>query len=276
MRGEARGILRGDRVLSYAAPRPANATLTAGEWWPEDYRGPPLLSFDTTLAQAMGIGIGDRISIKILGREIEAEIANLRFVDWGNLSVNFAMIYSPGLISAAPHNYVATARTETAAETGLHRAVTDKFPGISTIRVKEALETVDNVLRQLASAVRAAGSVTLLSGVLVLAGAMAAGQGQRHYDAVILKVLGATRWRILTPYILEYAMLGLMAALLATLAGGIIAYGVVTQIMRGDWTFLPIPVAVTLVSATFMTILLGLTTTWHSLQQKSAPLLRNS
>jgi putative ABC transport system permease protein len=105
---------------------------------------------------------------------------------------------------------------------------------------------------------------------------MAAGQGQRHYDAVILKVLGATRWRILTPYILEYAMLGLMAALLATLAGGIIAYGVVTQIMRGDWTFLPIPVAVTLVSATFMTILLGLTTTWHSLQQKSAPLLRNS
>ena len=276
MPAEARWILRGDRVLSYAATRPANATLTAGEWWPEDYRGPPLLSFDTTLAQAMGIGIGDRISIKILGREIEAEIANLRFVDWGNLSVNFAMIYSPGLISAAPHNYVATARTETAAETGLHRAVTDKFPGISTIRVKEALETVDNVLRQLASAVRAAGSVTLLSGVLVLAGAMAAGQGQRHYDAVILKVLGATRWRILTPYILEYAMLGLMAALLATLAGGIIAYGVVTQIMRGDWTFLPIPVAVTLVSATFMTILLGLTTTWHSLQQKSAPLLRNS
>lgn len=275
MPAEARWILRGDRVLSYAATPPANSTLTAGEWWPEDYRGPPLLSFDTTLAQAMGIGVGDRMSIKILGREIEAKIANLRFVDWGNLSVNFAMIYSPGLISAAPHNYVATARAEPEAETTLHRAVTDKFPAISTIRMKEALETVDNVLRELATAVRAAGSITLLSGVLVLAGAMAAGQGQRHYDAVILKVLGATRWRILTPYILEYAILGLMAALLACLSGGIIAYGIVTQIMRADWSFLPLPVVITLICATFLTVLLGLTTTWHSLQQKSAPHLRN-
>ncbi len=275
MPAEARWVLRGDRVLSYAANQPDNSTLTAGEWWPEDYRGPPLLSFDTTLAQAMGIGVGDRLSIKILGREIEAEIANLRFVDWGNLSVNFAMIYSPGLISAAPHNYIATARAQSGAETALHRAVTDKFPGISTIRMKEALETVDNVLRELATAVRAAGSITLLSGVLVLAGAMAAGQGQRHYDAVILKVLGASRRRILTPYILEYAILGLLAALLACLSGGVIAYGIVTQIMRADWSFLPGAVVLTLVFATVLTILLGLGTTWRTLQQKSAPRLRN-
>lgn len=271
---ESRWALRGDRVLSYAAVMPENTLLDDGEWWPAGYAGPQLLSLDAQLALGMGLKVGDTLSVNVLGRELEAKIANLRRIDWSTMGINFALIFSPGVISAAPHGYLATARATQIAEERLHKTVTDAFPSVSAVRVKETLAAVNALLANLTNAVRAAGSVTLLSGILVLAGALAAGHAQRVYDAVLLKVLGATRARILLAYVAEYAILGLSAAGLAGILGTLASYLVVTQLMRAEFVFLPMSLAITLAASIIVTIILGLASTWRALGQKPAAALR--
>ena len=273
---EARWALRGDRVLSFAATLPEKAELAAGQWWPPDYSGPPLLSLDATLAKTLGLGVGDSMTVNIMGREIEARIANLRRIDWSTMGVNFALIFSPGLISAAPHSFLATARTAQSAEMTLHNSVTDKYPGVSVVRVRETLAAVNALLNHLDIAVRAAGGVTLLTGVLVLAGALAAGHKQRLYDAVVMKVLGASRRRVVLAYAAEYALLGLCAAGLAGLVGTIAGYLTVTYLMHVDFVFLPGVLVITLAGTLFLTILLGLAMTWRVLGQNAAVVLRGN
>ena len=271
---EARWALRGDRNLSFAVSPPENTVFAAGEWWPPEYAGPPLLSLDARLATDMGLAVGDTMTVNVLGRDIEARIANLRSIDWSTMGVNFALIISPGLISSAPHSFLATARATGGAETPLHIAVTDKFPGVSVVQVRETLETVNGLLNNLAVAVRSAGGVTLVTGILVLAGALAAGHGQRVYDAVLLKVLGASRARIVLAYAAEYALLGLAAAGLASLIGAIAAYMTVTHLMHAEFIFLPATLVITLSGTVFLTIFLGLAMTWRVLGQKAAGVLR--
>ena len=104
-------------------------------------------------------------------------------------------------------------------ETDLTRAVAQVYPNVTIIRVKEALETASGIIENIGLAVRAMSVVTLLAGILVLAGAMAAGHRERVYDAVVMKVLGATRLRVLTAFMLEYMLMGAGAALIAALAG---------------------------------------------------------
>lgn len=273
---EAQWALRGDRGITYSAALPEGSKLVRGTWWPEDYAGPPLVSFSEELAQGFGVGVGDRIAINVLGREIEAKIANTRLIEWTNLGINFVLVFSPGLLSAAPHTVLATVEMNGGplAEEALERDVTSEFPNITSVRVREALEAVNSLLENFAMAVRATGAVTLAAGVLVLAGAMAAGFHSRVRDAVVLKVLGATRARILGVYIREYAALGLATALVAGLAGTVAAWVVITMLMELPWRFLPGTLALTILLATLVTVGLGLMGTWRALSVPSAPVLR--
>ncbi|PWR18824.1 ABC transporter permease [Zavarzinia compransoris] len=272
---DGRWALRGDRGVTYAAVPPEGASLSAGAWWPADYRGAPLVSFDAALAEAMDLSIGDRITVNLLGRDIEAEIASLRRIDYTTLTINFALVFSPGMLEAAPHNFLATVRASPEAEPKVFRAVTDRFPNISVIRMKEALETVDGMLRQLALAVQVTASVTLVAGLFVLAGALAAGHRQRLYDAVILKTLGASRAQVLAAFSLEYAVLGLATGLVALGAGTAAAYGVMVGVMRSSFTFDPLIAVLAAAAGIVLTVGLGLAGTWGALAGRPAPVLRS-
>lgn len=273
---EAQWAISSDRILSYAAAPPTGTVLTAGAWWPADYEGPALLSLDAELARGMGLQVGDSLTVTVLGREVEARIASLRRIDWSDMQVNFALIFSPGAFAGAPHSYLATARTTPETEDFLYKTVTDRFPGVSAVQLRETLETVNGLIGSLAMAVRAAGSVTLVLGVLVLAGALAAGNARRVYDAVVLKVLGAARSHILRAYALEYAILGLSAALLASGIGSLAAWLIVTELMRTEFVFLPGVIVLTAGISLTVTVFLGLSVTWRALKQKPASLLRAS
>ncbi len=272
---EAAWAVRGDRGLTYTGPPPPDAEIVAGEWWPADYAGPPLISFDAAIAQGMGIGVGDRLTVNVLGREIEATIANLRRIDWSTLGINFVIVFAPGALEGAPHTFIATAKADEAAELPLQVAVTDAYPNITAIRIREALEAVNQILRSIGIAVRSTAAVTLAAGVLVLAGAIAATHRRRVYDAVVLKVLGATRGRVLATYFLEYSLLGLITAVLAAGVGTAAAYAVVAQIMGMPWYWLPNGVLMTALICLFVTVGAGMLGTWLALSQKPAPLLRN-
>jgi putative ABC transport system permease protein len=271
----ARWSIDSDRGVTYAATPPEGTRIVAGEWWPPDYKGPPLIAFDAELARAFGIGVGDTITLNVLGRDIEARIANLRQIEWQTLAINFVFVFAPGVLERAPHTFLATVRSTPAAEERLFDAVTQRFPNVTVVRVKDALDTAAEVLGNIGLASRAVGALSILAGLLVLAGAMLAAQQRRTHEAVVMKVLGATRARIAGVFALEFVALGLVTALASIGVGSIAAWTVIRHLMALDWTFQPaIAVAVAL-AAVVITLGFGLAGTVGALRQRPLALLRN-
>ena len=272
---ETAWALRGDRGLTYSAAMPEGTRLVAGNWWAADYDGPTLASFDANLARGWGIGLGDTITVNVLGRDIDLTIANLRTVEWRSLGMNFTLVASPGLLASAPHTHIATVRGDPAQDQNLLRRITDALPNVSGIRVREALEQVGVLLGRIGTALTAVGSITLMAGALVLAGAVAAGQQRRIREAVLLKTVGATRGQILRAFLVEFGVLGVFAGILAALAGTAAAWGVVVGIMRQEWVFLPGTLALTVAGCMLLVLAFGYAGTAMALRVRPAPLLRN-
>jgi putative ABC transport system permease protein len=272
---EAQWALRSERGLTYAATLPKGSQLAAGIWWPPDYRGPPLVSFDAALARGMGVKVGDTLSVNLLGREITAAIANLRSIDWERLGINFTLVFAPGTLESAPQTHLAAVYLPQAEEEKLVRAVTESFPNVSAIHVREALTAVDRLIGTIGDAVRLTASVALLAAMLVLGGAIAAGHHRRVYDAVVLKVLGATRGALTRAFLIEHGLLGALSALVACILGTLAAYFLVTRLMKIEWVFLPAPLLWTVGLGILLTLALGFAGTWRALGAKAAPYLRN-
>ncbi len=267
--------LRGDRGITYAATPPEGTHLVAGQWWPKDYQGPPLVSFDAGLAKGWGVGVGGTIRVNILGRDVDLKIASLRDIAWRTLGLNFALVASPGLLSHAPHEYIATVRATPGSEAGILRAVTDALPNVTGVQVSDVLATVAALVGKIATALAAAGGLTLAAGALVLVGAVAAGQRRRMAEAVILKVVGATRAQVRAAWLTEFGLLGACAGLLAALVGTAASWGVTRFVLHADWAFLPGTLALTILGCTALTLALGWAGTEAALRARAAPLLRN-
>jgi putative ABC transport system permease protein len=276
---DAAWVLQSDRGLTYSGEIPAGSRLVEGQWWGNDYSGPPLVSFEKKLAQGLGLKLGDPVTVNVLGRPIAATIANMRTVDWESLGINFVLVYSPGAFAGAPHTHIATLTYPNGAsveeEDRLLKAAAEAFPTVTTVPVKEAIEAVAKLVANLALGIRGASMITLLAAVLVLGGALAAGRRNRVYDAVILKTLGATRARLLGAYALEYLVLGLATAVFGVAAGSIAASLIVTKVMNLTFIWLPGSAAGAAAGALVVTVALGLLGTFSALGQKPAPVLRN-
>jgi putative ABC transport system permease protein len=272
---DARWALNSDRGLTYAAELPAGSTLVAGQWWPADYHGPPLISFDDGLARGMGLKVGDTLTVNVLGREVTATIANLRSIEWTHLGINFAIVFAPGTLEVAPHTVLAATWLPKDAEEGLVGQIVDKYPNISAIPVREALDAVERIIAAIGTAIRLAALVTLIAGALVLGGAVAADYRRRVYEAVVLKVLGATRGTIAAAFLVEYGLMGLVSAAIAAILGTVIAYLLITGPLDSDWSFAPAPLALVLAAAIAATMALGFAGTWRVLGAAAAPQLRH-
>jgi putative ABC transport system permease protein len=276
---DAAWALQSDRGMTYTSQLPAGSRLAAGEWWPPDYVGPPLVSLEKRIADGLGLHVGDDITVNVLGRNLTAHIANLRSVDWNSLGINFVLVFSPTALRGAPHTELATATFPdggTAAEEAtLLKAVINALPGVTAVRVKDALDAVAGVVMKLVMAVRAASSITLVSAVLVLGGALAAGHRHRVYDAVVLKTLGATRLQLMTAYALEYLLLGAATVLFGVVAGSIAGWRIVTDLMMLPFRWQSGPSIAAAVIAVIITIAFGLIGTWPALGRKPAAVLRN-
>ncbi|MFC0192260.1 ABC transporter permease [Aureimonas pseudogalii] len=274
---EGAWVLRGDRGVTYSASAPENATLTEGQWWAPDYDGEPLVSFSAKEGGELGLKIGDTLTVNILGRNITARIANFRVVEWESMSINFVMVFSPATFRGAPHAWLATLETpgdDAAVERGVLRGISNDYPAVTTVRVKDALDAVNALIGQLALAIRAAASVALVASVLVLSGALAAGNRARVHDAVVLKTLGATRATLIRAYVIEYLSLGAVTAVFAVAAGALASWYVVARIMSLPFQFDPVVALATLVASLLLTVGFGLAGTWRVLGQKAAPVLR--
>jgi putative ABC transport system permease protein len=271
-------VLQSDRGLTYTAEIPKGSKIVEGEWWSADYSGPPLVSMEKKIADGLKLTIGDEIVVNVLGRDIPAKISNLRNIDWQGLGINFVLVFSPNAFKGAPHSHVATlseVHPDPAGDARIIKQVADAFPMVTSVRVREALETVGAVVTNLVLAIRGASAVTLISAILVLGGALAAGHRHRVYDAVILKTLGATRVRLLGAYALEYLMIGLATAVFGVIAGSVAAWLIVTRLMTLSFIWQAGSAAGVVAAALVVTVGLGLAGTLLALNQKPASVLRN-
>ena len=228
--------LRGERGLTYAEEVPEGNSLVAGKWWPRAYAGPPLVSVDEELATAVGLKLGDRITIAVLGVERTATIASLRRLDWENMGFNYVLVFSPNTLADAPHNLAATIDVPAGeSKAGLLRKLAQAFPATSVVETGGILREARALLGQMSTAILAAASVAVLAGLAVLLGAIAAARASRTYDNVILRVLGASRKQLLLLQMAEYGLLAGTLALVALALGSGVAWAIVTQMFEFDW-----------------------------------------
>ena len=270
--------LEGDRGVTFAAKPPEGSEVVAGDWWPNDYSGPPLVSMEKQVADGLGLKIGDTVVVNVLGRDITAKVANLRTVNWRSFAINFVLVYSPNTFRGAPFSELVSAALPAGdgpdQETALLRAAAEDFPEVASVRVRDALETIEALVGKLALAIRAATGVALLTSVLVLAGALAANRRARLADATILRILGATRIRLSSMFLIEYAILGAATATFGVAAGTLTAWLVVKRIMLSDFVFDWTPALAAAGGGLSFTVGLGMIGAWRILGQKPAAFLR--
>jgi putative ABC transport system permease protein len=276
---DVRWTVQGDRGLTFAAAMPEGTRLVAGQWWPADYAGPPLASVDEAIAKGLGLGLGDTVTINVLGREITVTVASLRRINWLSFGINYVFVLSPGALDGAPLTWLATAYTDKAApgdpNERVFAAVTDRFPNVTAIGVGEALTDVLALADKVAAAVSAAAGATLVTGMLVLVQTMAAGMRRKAYETVIYKVCGASRRDIMGVLLLENALLGALAGLMALVLGTVVAAAFVVFFMELPFRVFAGPALAIVGAAAGLTLLLGLAGVFRMLSRKAWPYLRN-
>lgn len=267
-------FLRGERGVTYSATLPQGSVLSAGEWWPADYAGAPLVSLDREAATTLGLKVGDMLIVSVLGREIEARIANLREIHWETLGFNYIMVFSPNTLAAAPHSLTATIEMDDVHQGAVTRALLAAFPSASIIATREIVGQVRTILDQMAAAILLSASVAILAGIAVLVGAIAASRAARTYDSTILKTLGATRGQVLGAQAIEYALLAGVLAVLALGLGGGAAWFVIVRVFDFGWAPDWGVVLGTLGAGAFLTLGIGLAGSWPVLSARPAAVLR--
>ena len=267
-------VIQGDRGLTYSATPPEGTKITEGAWWPEDYTGPPQMSFAAEEATEIGLKLGDTLTVNILGRDITATITSFRDVDFSTAGIGFILSMNPAALQGAPHTFISTVYAPPEAEAELLKSVTKTWTNITAIRIREAVDRVTEALGAIATATAWAAAATLLTGFVVLIGAAAAGERARVYEAAILKTLGATRARILASFALRSALMGAAAGTVAVVAGALAGWAVMTFVMDGSYRFEPVSAAAIIIGGILVTLLAGLAFAWRPLATRPAQVLR--
>lgn len=272
---DVRWAVRGDRGLSHAAAMPEGSSIVSGEWWPEQYSGPPLISLTADLAEGFGVEVGDTLTLNILGREITATIANTREVDWMTFQLQFAIIFAPGILEQAPVTWVSTVYGQEQATDAVYREVTERFANVTALGMREILSNVQDMMQRAGDVFRGMATVMLATGFLVLAGAVMADRRRRLYDAVVYKVCGATTADVVRALATEFAIAGTATGCFAALTGTAVAWVATEGLL--DLAFTPdIPTLLgTILAGGGFALLFGMAGTVQALRKKPAPYLRN-
>ncbi|RVV97442.1 FtsX-like permease family protein [Mesobaculum littorinae] len=267
-------VITGDRGVTYSDRPPEGARVTAGDWWPEGYDGPPQISFAAEEAAEIGLELGDTLTVNILGRDITGEITSFRDVDFSSAGIGFVLSMNPAALSGAPHTNIATIYAEPEAEAAILRDLAQAYPNITAIGVREAIDRVAGVLAGIAAAVTYGALATLVTGAVVLIGAAAAGQRARAYESAVLKTVGARRATILASFALRSALLGVAAGVVAILAGGLAGWAVSRFVMETRFVFDAVSALAIVAGGAGLTLLAGLVFAWRPLSVRPARVLR--
>jgi len=225
--------------LSWSAELSASNDIVDGAWWDADYSGPPLVSIEEEAAANTGVSIGDRLNFFVAGREVEAEIASVRKVNWDSFQPNFFMVLSPGALDDMPTTYISSMRIadeEKPMLIDLMRA----HPSISVIDLGAILQQVRGIIEKASLAVQAVFVFTLAAGIAVLFAAVQSTIDERRFESAMLRALGARRRTVFAGVMAEFAALGAAAGILASAGASVLAAIVAVQLFQLPYVFNPV------------------------------------
>lgn len=222
------------RNLTWSDTLPGDNKIIAGEWWPEDYEGPALVSLERDLAHGNGLGVGDELVFDIQGRHLEARVANVRTVSWDSMRPNFYIIFSPGALQDFPSTFMTSFFLPKDKKLFLNELLR-QYPTMTVIEVDAIIEQIQTIISQVTLAIELVLILILLSGGLVLLASIQASMDERFKQHAILRTLGASRKLVMGSLLIEFSALGLFAGVLATLGAEITVYGLETEIFELEY-----------------------------------------
>jgi putative ABC transport system permease protein len=267
-------VVRGDRGITYTAKPDSRTTVTQGSFWPEDYTGDPQISFAAEEAEELGLSLGDTLTVNVLGRDITGTITSFRDVDFSTAGIGFVLTMNPAALSGAPHTHIATVYATQEAEGAILRDISTAFPNVTAIGVRDAINRVAEVMSGIAAATSYGAGMTLLTGLLVLIGASAAGERGRTYEAAILKTIGATRGQILNSFALRAMLMGAAAGVVGLIAGIAAGWSVSHFVMETDFSVIWSSAVVIIAGGIGANLIAGLAFAWRPLAARPAGVLR--
>jgi putative ABC transport system permease protein len=269
-------VVTGDRGITFSDSLPEGTTVTEGQWWPKDYTGPAQISFAATEAEEMHLKLGDQLSVNILGRDVDATITSFRKVDFSGAGMGFIMVINPAAVAGAPHSSIATVYASAEAEADILRQASNTFPNITAIAMKEAIARAAEALGAIATATVLAAGAVLVTGLVVLVGGAAAGVPARMREAAILRVLGATRGRVLASFALRSALMGGAAGAVAMGAGALGGWATLRLVMDLPYRFEMWSALSVVLGGMLATLAAGVVFAWAPLSARPAAVLRQA
>ncbi|HXN05493.1 MAG TPA: FtsX-like permease family protein [Nitrospiria bacterium] len=264
-------------VLTFQKEPPAENKIIRGKWWTnEEGESKDLISMEEDVAKHLGISIGSTLAFEIQGQIVEGVVANIRQVNWENLRTNFFVIFSPHVFEGHSVTYIATSRSRSEEDLNYQKEVTSLFPNVTVINVRHILETLKQIMEKILLAISMMGGFTAGAGLLVLAGAIAATRYIRLREAVILKMLGATRGRIARLFLVEFIFLGGISAATGLLTGSLLAWLFLKYILMIDWKLSPLILAGVMASTVCLTLMVSFWMTRSLIRRKPLEILREN
>lgn len=255
---------------------PGNEVL-AGTWWSAEAAGrESWVSIEENLAQRIEVEVGEEVVFDIAGVRVPTRVESVRAVDWGQLQTNFMFILTRRALTGAPTSWAATARSRPGVEgrRALQAAVIAAMPNVTAIDAAEVIERVQALVDRIAGVIRFMAGASVLAGLVILAGSIAATRFRRVREAAIFKALGATRAVLLRSLAIEYLLLGLVAGCVGTAVGAGLAWAVLTLVLGIPW-HAPWMVMIGLPVATAMlTVIVGVGALLGVIAEKPLAVLR--
>ena len=236
---DGRWLANREANLSWTAELSSSNEIVAGEWWPADYDGPPLISIEQESATNAGLGIGDTLMFFVAGREIEGTIASIRKINWDSFQPNFFIVLSPGALDGLPTTFISSMRIEDDKQPMLIDLMR-KHPSISVIDLGAILLQVKSIIDKASLAVQAVFVFTLAAGIAVLFAAVQSTIDERRFESAMLRALGARRRTVFAGVMAEFAALGAAAGVLASAGASILAAIVAVQLFELPYAFNPL------------------------------------
>ncbi len=272
-----RGSLGREYTITYRAALEPNEKVVAGKIWDPTPSEEAEVSIEQFINESFKINIGDTVRFDVLGRVIAARVTSVRFVEWSDSRAGgFMFVFRPGVIEQAPHSFIGFLKGPQDPDTRarLQAALVGAAPNVSVIDGREIIDAIKTVVDNVTLAVTVVGTLVLLSGLMILIGAVAMTKFRRVYEAAIFKTLGATRRLIAAVLLFEYGLLGLLAGAIG--AGG--AIGLTWAISRFalDIPFRPLIglSAAGVVITSVVVAAIGVISSWEVLQRKPLATLR--
>jgi putative ABC transport system permease protein len=238
-----RGSLSREYTITYRPQLNPNEEIVSGRWWDATpATGEAEVSIEDSLQERFHIGIGDQMQFDVLGRRIPARVTSIRKVNWRDYrSGGFMIVFRPGAFDNAPHSYISSVNgpRDAAARSRMQAALVARYPNVSVIDLREVLDTIRTIVDGVTLGVTVVGGLVLLSGILILVGAVSMTKFQRVYEAAILKTLGASSRLIATMLLLEYGVLGAIAGTVGALGAIALSWGVARYALDLTWRAAP-------------------------------------